>query len=371
MQPRAIHGQAATLQSIRLLRFFAVVFIVAFHAETYLLRMAATARTTPSVVIPFGTDLFFVISGFLMVYVTAGKSLTFAQFIVPRFARLIPLYWLFTSLMLAILIVAPDLFHSAKLDVWHVAASYALVPYPHPFTGLQRPLLVWGWILNLLIPISAVYAVFLSSPVRKRVFFVGTTLVAVVALNLFVKDRFGLISFYGSPISLEFLFGLAIGAFYLELGHMRPLYASALFVLGLAILVAGIKSHVSEDSERVWYWGTSSACLLASLISIEKGLGWIDFGILNNMGDASYSTILTHFFSLGFVDYIINATRLSGVIGEAGAQILFFASAFAVGGLTYVYVERPWVNFIRRLEKAHRHEAGNIWRSMTGQQSPR
>jgi peptidoglycan/LPS O-acetylase OafA/YrhL len=226
---------------------------------------------------------------------------------------------------------------------------------------------VWGWILNLLIPISAVYAVFLGLSVRKRVFLVGTVLVAIVILNLFVKDRFGLISFYGSPSSLEFLFGLAIGALYLELGHMRPLYASALLVLGLAILVAGIKSHVSEDSERVWYWGTSSACLLASLISIEKHFGWIDFGILNNMGDASYSTILSHFFSLGFVNYIINAAQLYGVFGEVGLQSLLVASALAVGSLTYIYVERPWVNFIRRLEKANRGGTGNTRSSVTSQ----
>ncbi|HVX37325.1 MAG TPA: acyltransferase [Hyphomicrobium sp.] len=367
MQPRAIHNQTTTLQSIRLLRFFAAISIVVFHAETYLLRMAGGARITPLIVIPFGTDLFFVISGFLMVYVTAGKSLTFRQFIVPRIARLIPLYWLFTSLMLAILIIAPKLFHTTKLDVWHVAASYAFVPYPHPFTGLPRPLLVWGWILNLLIPISVVYAAFLGLSVRKRVFLVGTTLGAIIVLNLFVKDRFGLVSFYGSPISLEFLFGLTIGALYLELGHMRPLYASAILVLGLAILAAGLKSHVSEDPARVWYWGTSSACLLAGLISIEKGFGWIDFGILNNIGDASYSTILSHFFSLGFVNCIINATHLFGVVGEAGSQIFFVVSALAIGSLTYIYVERPWVNFVRRLEKARRDSARNISNSVARQ----
>jgi peptidoglycan/LPS O-acetylase OafA/YrhL len=367
MQPHAIHGQTTTLQSIRLLRFFAAAFIVAFHAETYLLRMAEGARTTPSVVIPFGTDLFFVISGFLMVYVTAGKSLTFQQFIVPRFARLIPLYWLFTTLMLTILIIAPKLFYSTKLDIWHVAASYALVPYPHPFTGLQRPLLVWGWILNLLIPISAIYALFLGFSVRKRVFFVGVALASVVVLNQFVRDRFGLINFYGSPITLEFLFGMTIGVFYLEFGHMRPLYASILLVLGLAIIAFGINEHVSEDSDRVWYWGISSVCLLAGLISIEKGLGWINFGILNNIGDASYSTILTQFFSLGLVNYIIISTHLSDVFGETGSQIFFLASALAVGSLTYVYIERPWVKLIRRLEKANGDGTGNIWSSVTGQ----
>lgn len=355
MQPRAIHGQTVTLQSIRLLRFFAVAFIVAFHVETYLLRMAEGARTTPSVVIPFGTDLFFVISGFLMVYVTAGKSLTFSQFIIPRFARLIPLYWLFTSLMLAILILAPKLFYSSKLDIWHVVASYALVPYPHPFTGLQRPLLVWGWILNLLIPISAVYALFLGFSVRNRVLFVGATIVSVVVLNQFGRDRFGLINFYGSPITLEFLFGMTIGIFYLEFGCIKPIYAAALLATGLAILAVGIKLHVSEDSDRVWYWGISSVCLLAGVISIEKGVGWINFGILNNMGDASYSTILTQFFSLGLVNYIINATRLSGILGEVGSQILFFVSALAVGSLAYIYIERPWVKFLRRMEDARRH----------------
>jgi peptidoglycan/LPS O-acetylase OafA/YrhL len=366
MQPRAIHGETATLESIRLLRFFAVAFIVVFHAETYLLRMAQGVRTTPSVVIPFGTDLFFVISGFLMVYVTASKSLTFPQFIVPRFARLIPLYWLFTTLMLTILILAPNLFHTTKLDVWHVAASYALVPYPHPFTGVPRPLLVWGWILNLLIPISAIYALFLGFPVRTRVFFVGAALLSVVVLNQFVRDRFGLINFYGSPITLEFVFGMTIGVFYLEFGHIRPLYASILVIVGLAIVASGIKLHISEASDRVWYWGISSVCLLMGLISIEKGLGWINFGILNNIGDASYSTILTQFFSLGLVNYIIVASHLSGVFGETGSQILFLVSALGVGSLTYVYIERPWVKFIRRLEKANR-DGGNIWSSVTSQ----
>lgn len=371
MQPRAIHGQTVTLQSIRLLRFFAVAFIVAFHAETYLLRMAEGTRITPSIVIPFGTDLFFIISGFLMVYVTAGKSLTFSQFIIPRFARLIPLYWLFTSLMLTILILAPKLFYSSKLDIWHVAASYTLVPYPHPFTGLQRPLLVWGWILNLLIPISAVYALFLRFSVRTRVFFVGVVLVSVVVLNQFGRDRFGLINFYGSAITLEFLFGMAVGVFYLEFGPIKPLYASALLVMGLAILAVGIKLHVSEGSDRVWYWGISSVCLLAGSISIEKGLGWINFRILNHMGDASYSTILTQFFSLGLANYIINATYLSAILGEAGSQILFFVSVLTVGSLTYIYIERPWVKFIRRIEDARRHGAGNIRRSIVGSQSLR
>ena len=296
MQSDKFFKQKATLQSIQMLRVIAVIFIVAFHAETNLSRITGGARITPAIVVPFGTDLLFVISGFLMVYVTARKSLTFTQFLIPRVARLIPLYWLFTSLLVAIALTTPTLLHTTRIDVWHLAASYALVPYSHPVTGLQRPFLIWGWILNLLIPISALYAATLSLPVRKRVYLLSAIILTFVVFNQVTHDRSGLINFYGAPVSLEFLFGLALGAIYLELGNLSPLHASLALVLGFAIFAAGIALHVSDGSNRVWYWGTSSACLLVGIVSIETEFGWFDLGILNGLADASYSTILVSSF---------------------------------------------------------------------------
>jgi len=117
----------------------------------------------------FGTDLFFVITGFLTVYVTFGKTLTFKDFMFRRLARLAPLYWLFTFLMLLALFLAPRLLHSTTFNPWHVLASFAFLPYPHPVTTLQRPLLVFGWVLNYFIPLYAVYGVFLFLPMAKRV----------------------------------------------------------------------------------------------------------------------------------------------------------------------------------------------------------
>ena len=43
-----------------------------------------------------GVDLFFVISGFIMVMTTAGKSITPMDFITRRFIRVVPLYWVLT-----------------------------------------------------------------------------------------------------------------------------------------------------------------------------------------------------------------------------------------------------------------------------------
>ena len=40
-----------------------------------------------------GVDVFFVISGFVMMMTTAGKSITPMDFITRRFIRVVPLYW--------------------------------------------------------------------------------------------------------------------------------------------------------------------------------------------------------------------------------------------------------------------------------------
>ena len=78
----------------------------------------------------FGTDLFFVITGFLTVYVTFGKTLTFKDFMFRRLARLAPLYWLFTFLMLLTLFLAPRLLHSTTFNPWHVLTSICIPAIP-------------------------------------------------------------------------------------------------------------------------------------------------------------------------------------------------------------------------------------------------
>src|ERR1700731_4366402 len=50
---------------------------------------------------PSGVDIFFVISGFIMLVTTAGQEVTPGEFFRRRVIRVVPLYWLMTLLMLA------------------------------------------------------------------------------------------------------------------------------------------------------------------------------------------------------------------------------------------------------------------------------
>ena len=97
--------------------------------------------------------------------------------------------------------------------------------------------------------------------------------------------------------------------------------------------------------------GFPEVAILMSLISIENSAGWPRLGVLNDFGDASYSTYLTHVFTLAAVGDVLGGTSLFRLLGETSSQVLLVASALAVGRLTYVYLEKPWLNLLKHGER--------------------
>ena len=122
--------QTPTLVSIQALRAIAAFMVLAFHLSN-LAEIAPRLQTTNFVLGAAGVDLFFVISGFVMVYSCErlfNRPGASAQFVVQRLVRIVPLYWLATTAM--VLLCAP--FASTKA----VTASLLFWPYPaggHPF----------------------------------------------------------------------------------------------------------------------------------------------------------------------------------------------------------------------------------------------
>ena len=81
-----------------------------------------------------GVDIFFVISGFVMWGVTAGRERGSWLFFSNRLKRIVPLYWIVTTVMLAILLAKPALVNS-RFEVGHVVTSYLFIPWRHPVKG--------------------------------------------------------------------------------------------------------------------------------------------------------------------------------------------------------------------------------------------
>src|SRR5665213_384 len=95
--------------AIQILRAVAALMVVLSHAQNDALREAIANgyRFTRFELLPWdsGVDLFFVISGFIMVYssqrlfATPGAG---GAFISRRLIRIVPLYWMITAIALVI-----------------------------------------------------------------------------------------------------------------------------------------------------------------------------------------------------------------------------------------------------------------------------
>src|ERR1700722_16881943 len=89
-----------TIHSVQMLRAIAALMVVACHFDTVrLMLLSRGAEATLLYPLASGVDLFFVISGFIMIisseplFAAPGGS---ATFIIRRLARIVPLYWLTT-----------------------------------------------------------------------------------------------------------------------------------------------------------------------------------------------------------------------------------------------------------------------------------
>src|SRR5689334_10476425 len=98
------------LVHIQILRFFAALAVVAFHAWG----VAPDGFKVPESAFAFalsqgghGVDLFFVISGFIIFYATHAAPLTPADFLRRRVERIVPLYFFVILVVTTLAVTLP------------------------------------------------------------------------------------------------------------------------------------------------------------------------------------------------------------------------------------------------------------------------
>src|SRR4028118_1043167 len=91
-----------------------------------------------------GVDYFFVLSGFIMVYVhrsAIGKKDQLKSFLVKRAVRIYPIYWIITLTVWCLFLVIPAFANNQDLSLGYVIRSLLLIPQKNP------PILEVGWTL--------------------------------------------------------------------------------------------------------------------------------------------------------------------------------------------------------------------------------
>ena len=314
-----------SLINIQYLRAVAALMVVWLHARD---NFSWVKTQFPSEAGASGVDLFFVISGFIMVYTTYGKNITPGQFMARRLERIAPLYWLATLAVVIVAALAPALLKSTLLSSPHILASFAFIPMRSPaFPDNYWPLVIPGWTLNYEMAFYAVFAVTLWLQGVWRLLALGTVLAGVVLCGIAFNLQ-GVAGFYANPIILIFLAGAIIGYGYAS-GRLKPSqWGGALMVsLGFALWLG--MQHVQGD------YSFLRAGLPATLIVIgfcripALQLTWLSW--LSKLGDASYSIYLTHVFVLAFLRNVLQRIGISIENATSGWLYMFLSLALSAG----------------------------------------
>lgn len=347
------------IRSLQVLRLLAAVMVVIGHVMDILRRghVDGLAPIVDPTRMPWhsGVDIFFVVSGFVMYFLMAGRfgepGVT-RQFLWRRLVRIAPLYWIFTILALATMVAIPGQVNKTAIAWDHVLASFAFVPWQGP-EGLA-PILSVGWTLNFEMLFYGVFALALIFPRR-----IGLTLMAVIFALLMLNSRYGFQDFtplavWGFPIILEFVFGIGLAALYLG-GLRLPLWGRMMLgALGVSLLMlAGFLSL--EGFQVRWYaWGIPGALIVAAFVlgrdlSENRMTRLLVIG-----GNASYALYLSHLFTLRGVGLVWERTGWSSPHLYAAVAV---AASIVVGVIVHLYLEKPMLNLLRNLPewlKTHR-----------------
>ncbi len=343
------------LVSIQYLRGFAAMMVVLFHALHETAGLGLGSATVH--ILEAGVDIFFVISGFIMYY-TTRRGMGTLEFYRHRIIRIVPLYWLITSFVVVLMLVAPRLLQSSKFDLAHVLASYAFIPWPHPIhPGVMEPALAPGWTLNFEMAFYLLFGLSLLIPRRA----VGLTimmlaLVVVAASRALGPPEQSAWSFYASGLVLEFGAGVLLGAAFERLPPLPAWLALAVFALGCAVLAIQF-GQGSPGPWRALAWGTPALLIVAGAVLLERGRTVAALPAAVLIGDASYSIYLSHPLILSAFAQV---WRRIGLQHLPLALPLFLAAsavaAAAAGCLIFWLVERP-LGALARRAWPHRAEA--------------
>jgi exopolysaccharide production protein ExoZ len=283
-------------------------------------------------------DLFFVISGFVMVYShfedfgVPGTTLSFAR---RRVIRIAPLYWLATTITVLLLVAVPHLFSSITFDWQNVLCSYLFVLSPNSL-GDVGTVTQTGWTLCYEAYFYLVFALLLTLP--RRLFLPAAAVVfgtgVVVGASGVPIPPWATVAV--NPLVLEFLLGAALAFVFLRGAALPAWLAIAVMIVGAGgiILMAG-----AENWSRVVTWGTAAGLILVGALSLER----FDVKVpklLVALGASSYALYLVHPLFLGAFGKAWALLHLSNVLPIVPGAIAFVV-VLAIGHAVYVLIERP------------------------------
>ena len=338
-----------TYTGLQILRFVAAMLVAVMHiTQAISIHITGRGETVYWGTGAVGVDIFFIISGFVMMMSTSKVPFHGERrfdnawiFIKRRILRIVPLYWFYTLLKTALVLTLPALAVKSIIDPGHLAASLFFVPVAAPW-GLIQPVLPVGWTLNFEMLFYVVFAAAIAIG-APRVRWCLLVFLCVFVLARFLPGSIPL-TFYAQSIIFEFIIGVAFALALLRWGA-APAGAGAMLLAAGAVFTFGM--GWDPDSDRLFPWGVGSAAIVLGTLWLERVIAdkrWAK--PLAFLGDASYSIYLSHTF---VVPACVLALRKLGFADPLAIFVVTSLVVMAAGSASYLWLEKPLISLFKRL----------------------
>ena len=345
------------LDAIQVLRALAAAMIVVHHgqADAEMLGLASSPLLAPLERVQWtaGVDIFFVISGFIMVHASRdlfGRARAGRTFLVSRITRIVPLYWAATSLFCCALLLAPNILNTEAPTLSQIVASYLFWPVQRA-DGLIQPIFSLGWTLNYEMFFYVLFALAIGMPRHRAVISVVGAIVACVALGAVFTLPVAP-TFWTRPIILEFAFGVSIGVARYRSWRLPDAARLSLVAIALLWLAAG---PFAPQTQTEWYVlannGVPAVCLVAAaaLGQPRQRPEGAAQRLMVLLGDASYALYLSHPFVIrALLQFLVVAGIATGFGYWAFVGLCVLLAAL-LSVLIHLYFERPVTRQTRSL----------------------
>ena len=280
----------------------------------------------------FGVDIFFIISGFVMMHSTETTS---SNFFKKRLIRILPNYYIFTLGVFILALKFPHLLNNTTADLNHLLKSLFFIPFNKNETG-HFPILFLGWTLNLEMLFYSIFALSLMINKKYRGFISSYILLTIFFISAYINS-FPLKA-YNDFIIFEFILGMIIYLIIFKKNYIES------FLMLLAIII-GCLFHEINLNNRLLIYGLPSMIIMFLMILKFQNLKLSKFILM--LGAGSYSLYLTHPYIIQFFDRFTN--WFSGDFLQKSLSIflcIILTNTFAI--LTYKYYELPIRRYFRK-----------------------
>jgi exopolysaccharide production protein ExoZ len=293
-----------------------------------------------------GVDIFFVISGFIMMMTQSDpqKTNSARQFLWRRLVRIAPLYWVLTLTAVLLALVASGEVNT-DFSLQKALTSLLFLPFG---SGIDMELeahtayvIPMAWTLTYEWYFYLVFALTLAVGLKPmtRIGVMATWFTLCIAIGYLFQPTSLILQMATNPIVLEFLLGCLVAILYRKGYRLNGLQAIALGIL--ASLMLGNMLHETA-LERLLLWGVPAFILIAAASLYQAGR--LDFVMLRpfvRLGDISYSLYLSHFFCLAL---FVRMQDRSAYLQEGFSPLslmIFMVLVLVVAEVCYRCIEAP------------------------------